>query len=227
VRRPPREYGKLTPELLVRAYAAGIFPMAESGDDPTVYWVDPPVRGIVPIERFHVPRRLARTVRGEPFGIRCDRAFAEVMRGCAESTESRPETWINDEIRDAYTKLHGLGLAHSVECWRGDDLVGGCYGVALGGVFFGESMFSRATDASKVALVQLAVRLVHGGFRLMDVQFVTPHLRQFGAVEVPSRRYLQLLADALPVKAHFQSELAPSVFGPAFESLTQSSTQMS
>ena len=227
MRRPPREYGRLTPELLVRAYAAGIFPMAESGDDPAIYWVAPPVRGIMPIEGFHVPRRLARTVRGEPFDIRCDGAFAEVMRGCAESTESRPETWINAEIRNAYAELHGLGLAHSVECWRGGDLVGGCYGVALGGVFFGESMFSRTTDASKVALVQLAVRLIHGGFRLMDVQFVTPHLKQFGAVEVPSRRYLRLLADALPVKARFQSELAPSVFGAVFESLTQSSTQTS
>ena len=227
MRRPPREYGRLTPELLVRAYAAGIFPMAESGDDPAIYWVAPPVRGIMPIEGFHVPRRLARTVRGEPFDIRCDGAFTEVMRSCAESTESRPETWINAEIRNAYAELHGLGLAHSVECWRGGDLVGGCYGVALGGVFFGESMFSRTTDASKVALVQLAVRLIHGGFRLMDVQFVTPHLKQFGAVEVPSRRYLRLLADALPVKARFQSELAPSVFGAIFESLTQSSTQTS
>ncbi len=227
MRRPPREYGRLTPELLVRAYAAGIFPMAESGDDPAVYWVNPPVRGVVPLARFHVPRRLARTVRGQPFDIRCDRAFAAVIRACAESTDSRPETWINGEIRDAYTELHGLGLAHSVECWHQGDLVGGCYGVALGGVFFGESMFSRATDASKVALVQLAVRLIYGGFQLMDVQFVTPHLRQFGAVEVPNRRYLRLLADALPVKAHFHSELTPSVFGAVFEALTQSSTQTS
>ncbi|HJO68903.1 MAG TPA: leucyl/phenylalanyl-tRNA--protein transferase, partial [Rhodospirillales bacterium] len=146
MRRPPREYGRLTPELLVRAYAAGIFPMAESGDDPAVYWVNPPVRGVVPLARFHVPRRLARTVRGQPFDIRCDRAFAAVIRACAESTDSRPETWINGEIRDAYTELHGLGLAHSVKCWHQGDLVGGCYGVALGGVFFGESMFSRATD---------------------------------------------------------------------------------
>jgi leucyl/phenylalanyl-tRNA--protein transferase len=227
MRRPPREYGRLTPELLVRAYAAGIFPMAESGDDPAVYWVNPPVRGVVPLARFHVPRRLARTVRGQPFDIRCDRAFAAVIRACAESTDSRPETWINGEIRDAYTELHGLGLAHSVKCWHQGDLVGGCYGVALGGVFFGESMFSRATDASKVALVQLAVRLIHGGFQLMDVQFVTPHQRPIGAVEVPNRRYLRLLADALPVKAHFHSELTPSVFGAVFEALTQSSTQTS
>lgn len=209
MRGVPPGYTRLTPELLVRAYSAGIFPMAESGDAATLFWVDPPIRGIMPLDAFHVPRRLAKTVRSQIFDLRCDSAFGWVMEGCAEATGQRPETWINDEILRAYTELHELGFAHSVECWRGDRLVGGIYGVSLGGAFFGESMFWRQTGASKVALVHLVARLRLGGFLLFDTQFVTKHLRRFGAVEIPSRDYLQRLAEALNAAANFPAASAP------------------
>ncbi|HKW54194.1 MAG TPA: leucyl/phenylalanyl-tRNA--protein transferase, partial [Stellaceae bacterium] len=156
----------LTPELLLRAYAAGIFPMAETADDPDVFWVDPEQRGILPLDRFHLPRRLARTLRQDIFEVRCDAVFEAVVRGCAEPTPERPKTWINEEIVRLYAALHRLGFAHSVETWRDGELVGGLYGVALGAAFFGESMYSRVTDASKVALAQLVARLRLGGFRL-------------------------------------------------------------
>jgi leucyl/phenylalanyl-tRNA---protein transferase len=188
---------RLTPAILLQAYAAGIFPMAEAADDPELFWVDPRRRGIIPLDAFHVPRRLRRVLRRELFAVRCDTAFADVMRGCAEASETRPSTWINDEIIRLYSALFERGAAHCVECWQEGALVGGLYGVSLGTAFFGESMFSRATDASKVALVHLVARLRLGGYRLLDTQFLTPHLAQFGAIEISRARYHRLLAAAL------------------------------
>ena len=194
---------RLTPEILLRAYRAGIFPMAETADDPELFWVDPERRGIMPLDGFHVPRRLRRVVRQGRFDIRVDSDFAATLAGCAEATEKRPNTWINDEITRLYTALHARDAAHSVEAWQGGRLVGGLYGVSIGGAFFGESMFSRVTDASKVALVHLVALLRLGGYRLLDMQFLTPHLAQFGAVEVPRAEYRRLLADALRYRAVF------------------------
>jgi leucyl/phenylalanyl-tRNA--protein transferase len=197
---------ELTPELLLRAYAAGIFPMAESGDDPELFWVDPVRRGILPLDGFHLPRRLARTLRADRFEISCDRDFIQVMRGCAEPTSERPQTWINDEILQVYSALHERGFAHSVEARIENALVGGLYGVTLGGAFFGESMFSRVTDASKVALAHLVAKLKCGGFRLLDTQFVTEHLQRFGAIEISRAQYRRLLAEALETSARFPTE---------------------
>ena len=199
---------ELSPELLLRAYSAGLFPMAESAEDPDLFWIDPDPRGVLPLDRFHLPRRLRRTLRAGHYEIRVDTAFEAVMHGCAEPTEMRPKTWINDEILRLYGALHDQGYAHSVEAWREGELVGGLYGVALRGVFFGESMFSRATDASKVALVHLMARLVKGGFRLLDTQFVTEHLRRFGAIEIPRADYHRQLERALAVDAYFAGGLA-------------------
>jgi leucyl/phenylalanyl-tRNA--protein transferase len=210
---------RLTPEILLRAYATGIFPMAESRDDPAIFWVDPQVRGILPLDDFHVSRRLRRTVRGDRFEVRCDGAFDEVLRACAEPTRERPDSWINDEIIRAYCRLHRMGYAHSVECWQDGRLVGGAYGVALGGAFCGESMFSRVADASKVALVHLVARLRYGGYVLLDVQFVTDHLRRFGAIEMPAREYLRRLDLALGVRAAFYAEVAPSQVEAALEAV--------
>jgi leucyl/phenylalanyl-tRNA---protein transferase len=194
---------RLTPAILLQAYAAGIFPMAESADDRELFWVDPTRRGIIPLDAFHVPRRLKRVLRRGRFEVRCDSDFANVMRGCAEASEARPSTWINDEIIRLYTALFDGGAAHSVECRQEGALVGGLYGVALGAAFFGESMFSRATDASKVALVHLVARLKLGGYRLLDTQFLTTHLAQFGAIEIGRARYRRLLAEALRYRAVF------------------------
>lgn len=214
----------LTPELLLRAYAAGIFPMAEDARDAEVFWVDPEQRGVLPLDGFHLPRRFRRTLRQELFHVRCDTAFAEVVRGCAEPRPERPKTWINDEIVRIYTALFDLGYAHSVECWHDGALIGGLYGVSLGGAFFGESMFSRVSDASKVALAQLVARLKLGGFRLLDTQFVTAHLRRFGAIEIPRRRYRRALAEAISVDAYFPGE---PLAGAAVVSVLQSSTPTS
>jgi leucyl/phenylalanyl-tRNA--protein transferase len=188
---------KLTPELLLRAYAEGLFPMAERRSDPTLYWVSPEQRGVIPLDRFHVPHRLARTVRSGTFTVTADCAFRDVMLACAAPGPGRPESWINDEIVRLYTALHAGGHAHSIECWQDDELVGGLYGVRLGAAFFGESMFSRRRDASKVALVALVDRLRRGGFILLDTQFITAHLSQFGAVEIPRALYLARLHEAL------------------------------
>ena len=196
----------LTPELLLRAYAAGIFPMAESSDDPELFWVDPVRRGVLPLDGFHLPRRLARTVRANRFAISCDRDFVRVMQGCAEPTSERPQTWINEEILRLYAALHERGAAHSVEARIEGALVGGLYGVALGGAFFGESMFSRVTDASKVALAHLVAKLKCGGFRLLDTQFVTEHLQRFGAIEISRAQYRRLLASALEADARFPAD---------------------
>ncbi|HVM80852.1 MAG TPA: leucyl/phenylalanyl-tRNA--protein transferase [Stellaceae bacterium] len=198
---------ELTPELLLRAYAAGLFPMAESAEDPELFWVDPDPRGVLPLTRFHLPRRLKRTLRSGAYEVRVDTAFSEVMRGCAEPTQIRPKTWINDEIFRLYEALFERGFAHSVEAWQEGALVGGLYGVALRGAFFGESMFSRARDASKVAFVHLAARLVRGRFRLLDTQFVTEHLRRFGAIEITRGEYHRLLEEALGADAYFPGVL--------------------
>lgn len=194
---------RLTPEILLKAYQAGIFPMAESADDPELFWVDPERRGILPLDAFHVPRRLRRVVLQDRFEVRVDSDFAGTLAACAEATENRPSTWINTEIVRLYMALHELGAAHSVECWHGGALVGGLYGVSSGGAFFGESMFSRVDDASKVALVHLVALMRVGGYRLLDLQFVTPHLAQFGAIEVPRSQYRRFLAEALRYRCVF------------------------
>ena len=189
---------------LLSCYARGVFPMADAREDERVFLIDPERRGVLPLETFHVSRRLARTVRGDPFEIRIDSAFREVVRQCAEAGPGRPETWINHPIEDLYVRLFELGYAHSVECWKDGELVGGLYGVALQGAFFGESMFSRARDASKVALTHLVARLIVGGFRLLDAQFMTEHLTQFGAQEISRLDYHRRLALALSADADFQ-----------------------
>ncbi|GLK80750.1 leucyl/phenylalanyl-tRNA--protein transferase [Methylopila turkensis] len=194
---------ELTPEVLLKAYACGIFPMAESADDPGLFWIEPEVRGVIPLDGFVVPERLARTVRADVFEVRIDTAFDAVLDGCAAPAPGRMKTWINDRIRSLYGGLHEIGHCHSVEVWRDDRLVGGLYGVRLGSAFFGESMFHTERDASKVALVHLVARLRRGDFRLLDTQFVTDHLRRFGAVETPRRDYHRLLDDALVPEADF------------------------
>jgi len=188
---------EITPEVLLRAYACGIFPMAESADDPTLFWVEPEMRGVIPLDGFRVASRLARTVRSDAFAVTVNRAFKAVMAGCATPQVGREETWINKRIRDLYGGLHAIGHGHSVEVWQNDDLVGGLYGVSLGRAFFGESMFHLVRDASKVALVHLAARLIAGGFELLDTQYVTEHLKTFGAIEIPRRRYTTLLDKAI------------------------------
>jgi leucyl/phenylalanyl-tRNA--protein transferase len=193
----------LTSDLLLRAYAMGIFPMARSRTDQRLYWIDPDQRGILPLDGFHLPRSLRKTLRRQVFEIRVDTAFEAVMEGCAQATQDRPDTWINDEIVRLFVELHHLGMAHSVESWREGRLVGGLYGLSLGSAFFGESMFSRETDASKVALVDLVARLKRAGYRLLDTQFVTEHLCRFGATEIPRHQYLKLLAAAVDVPAVF------------------------
>jgi leucyl/phenylalanyl-tRNA--protein transferase len=188
---------------LVACYQRGVFPMAQSRSENGFYIVDPEFRCILPLDRFHVPKRLARTLRSDRFSFTIDQDFAAVITGCAAPRPDHPETWINRDIREMYTWLHAHGIAHSVEARIGDDLAGGLYGVALGGAFFGESMFSHAADASKAALVHLVARLRCGGFRLLDAQFETPHLAQFGAETLPRARFKELLQDALDVDADF------------------------
>lgn len=197
----------LTPEILLRAYSCGVFPMARSRQDPRLYWIDPPERGVLPLDGFHVPRSLLKTIKRDLFEVRVNSDFAGVLAGCAEPAPDRPETWINDEIVSLFTQLHDLGLAHSVETWQDGRLVGGLYGLSLGGAFFGESMFSRATDASKVALAHLVARLRAGGYSLLDTQFVTDHLKRFGALEIPKAAYLERLAAALNRPTNFPAEM--------------------
>jgi leucyl/phenylalanyl-tRNA---protein transferase len=187
----------ITPQLLLKAYSCGLFPMAESADDPAVFWVEPEIRGIIPLDGFHVPRSLARTIRRAPFEIRVDTAFPAVVDGCAEPAPGRRSTWINSTIRRLYGELYRMGHAHSVEAWENERLVGGLYGVSLGAAFFGESMFSRRTDASKVCLAYLIAHLRARGFILLDTQFTTEHLKRFGAVDVPRAEYDRLLAQAV------------------------------
>lgn len=198
---------EITPDLLLQAYRIGVFPMGERRDDPRLYWLDPRLRAVLPLDGFHLPKRLARTVRSGHFEVSADTAFVEVMRACAEPRPGHPESWINDPILDLYGELFARGHAHSVECRVEGRLVGGLYGVSVGAAFFGESMFSRERDASKVALVHLVARLVKGGFRLLDCQFMTEHLRSFGAVEVPREAFKAALAEAVERTAGFQRDL--------------------
>ncbi len=188
---------RLDPDLLLRAYAQGIFPMADDRDASEVYWVEPKRRGILPLEHFHVSKSLAKTLKSGRFETRINTAFGDVVRLCAESAEDRPSTWINSQIEEAVAELHCRGNAHCVECWQGDTLVGGLYGISLGRAFFGESMFSRATDASKVALAGLVDWLRASDFTLLDCQFLTPHLKSLGAIEVSRSNYLARLGAAL------------------------------
>lgn len=187
----------ITPELLLRAYSIGMFPMSESADDPELFWVEPDIRGIIPLDDFHVSKSLQKAIRKAPFDIRFDTAFDQVVAKCAEAAEDRPSTWINQTIRDLYSALHRLGHAHSVEAWEGAELVGGLYGVTLGSAYFGESMFSRRTNASKICLVHLVERLRERGFTLLDTQFTTEHLKTFGAVDIPKAEYGVLLDRAM------------------------------
>ena len=201
---------EITPDLVLRAYAAGVFPMAESRGSDRMYWLDPALRGVLPLDAgFHLPRRLRRTVLSGRFTVTADQDFAGVIRGCAEPASGRSDTWINAEIERLFLELHRRGFAHSVETWSEGRLVGGLYGVTLGGAFFGESMFSRVTDASKVALVHLVARLRLCGYVLCDTQFLTTHLARFGTVEIPKAEYKARLAAALDVPAHWVAEIAP------------------
>ena len=223
----------LTPELLLSAYAIGIFPMADDRDAPTIQWIDPHYRGIIPLDHFHVPKSLKKVIRQKRFEIRADHAFEAVIKACAECRADRPKTWLNDELIKIYCELHERGYAHSVECWIDDRLVGGAYGLSLGGAFFGESMFSLERDASKVALIDLIERLNKGGYRLLDTQFVTDHLKRFGAIEIPREAYHQRLHNALQVDAIFYSdagEIVSRVPWPLRDGLSgssQSTTQTS
>jgi leucyl/phenylalanyl-tRNA---protein transferase len=194
---------EITPEVLLKAYACGIFPMAESADDPALYWIEPDMRGIIPLEGFHLPARLKRSVRTTPFTVWVDRDFDAVIEGCAEAKPDRARTWINARIHKIYRALFERGHCHCIGVYDGGDLVGGLYGVSLGRAFFGESMFHRARDASKIALVHLVARLTAGGYRLLDTQYVTDHLKSFGAVEVGKRRYHRLLEEAIAGEADF------------------------
>ena len=194
----------ITPLVLLKAYAAGVFPMAESADDPALYWVEPDERGLIPLDGLIISRSLRKAVKQRRFDIRIDTAFEEVMRRCAERTTDRKETWINQRILKLYADLFRMGHCHSVESWQDGKLVGGLYGVRLGAVFFGESMFSRVTDASKVALVHLVARLNAGGFRLLDAQFMNPHLATLGAISMNKADYLALLGPAVAADADFQ-----------------------
>lgn len=199
---------------LIDCYRRGVFPMADSRDDPALYLVDPDQRGVIPLEGFHTPRRLARTIRGDRFEIRIDTAFAEVVEGCAAPRPDRPETWINPAIQSLYGELFARGEAHSVEAWRDGRLAGGLYGVAVGAAFFGESMFSLERDASKAALVHLVARLRYGDFTLLDTQFMTEHLGRFGAVEIARSDYRRRLAAAVELEADFY-RLSPAASGAA------------
>ncbi|WP_069299255.1 leucyl/phenylalanyl-tRNA--protein transferase [Neptunicoccus sediminis] len=195
----------VTPELLVRAYASGVFPMADTAASTEIYWVDPTDRGVVPLDGFHISRSLAKAIRREDYSVRINSDFALTLQLCAD----RPETWINGEIFQLYCTLHDLGLAHSLEIWRDDQMIGGVYGVTLGGAFFGESMFSKATNGSKIALAYLVHRLRAGGFSLFDTQFITSHLQSLGAVEIPRATYHLQLGKALEIRAEFGAAATP------------------
>ena len=199
----------LTPEILLAAYTRGLFPMGEDRHDPDLFWVDPEWRGILPLDRFHLPRRLARVIRQERFAVTLDQDFRAVMEGCASPAAKRQSTWINDTVLTLYGELNRRGFAHSVESRIDGELVGGLYGVSIGAAFFGESMFSRATDASKVALAHLVARLIVGGYRLLDCQFITSHLRQFGTTEISRAAYHALLGPAIAARADFTRAPSP------------------
>lgn len=201
------KYQPLTPELLIRAYSLGIFPMSQSRNDPSIFWVDPKMRGILPLNNFHISHSLKKTVRKDKFDVSFNTDFHKVIVTCAEIPRSDKGTWINDQIINAFMDLHDLGLAHSVECRLNDNLVGGLYGISINGLFCGESMFSLATDASKVALVHLVARLKQCQMCLLDIQFITDHLKVFGAVEITAQNYSKYLRKALESKAKFKARL--------------------
>ncbi|SFV34825.1 leucyl/phenylalanyl-tRNA--protein transferase [Hyphomicrobium facile] len=203
---------EITPQVLLKAYSCGIFPMAESADDPALYWIEPQQRGVLPLDGLHIPRRLLRTVRTTPFRVTVDTDYERVIDGCAAPRAGRMSTWINTRIRSLYRELFDIGACHTVEVWNGGELVGGLYGVALKSAFFGESMFSTERDASKVALVHLAARLIKGGFTLLDTQFVTDHLRQFGTIELDRSAFQRQLEKALEKNADFYA-LRPDASG--------------
>lgn len=208
------------PDLL-DAYRRGVFPMADSRHDPKLYLIDPDERGILPLKGFHIPKRLQRTVRRAPYRLTTDQAFSRVMEGCAEAADGRETTWINSAILNLYAGLHREGYAHSVECWQEDTLVGGLYGVSIGAAFFGESMFSRATDASKIALVHLVARLIAGGYVLLDAQFHNPHLDQFGLETVQRADFRKRLSKALKSEGNFDTPHAPQTGQDAVQLITQ------
>jgi len=214
-----RRLVEITPDLMLRAYRHGLFPMAETRRGDRLYWLDPERRGVLPLERFHLPRRLLRTILSGEFEVTADRDFAATIAGCAASAPGREDTWINPQIEALFVELHRMGVAHSVECRRDGRLVGGLYGVALGGAFFGESMFSIVRDASKVALVHLVARLRVSGFRLLDTQFVTAHLAQFGAVEIPRDEYKIRLAAGLAAPARWSSASDPAAIDSEIRAL--------
>jgi len=204
---------EITPQVLLKAYSCGIFPMAESADDPALYWIEPQQRGVLPLDGLHIPRRLLRTVRTTPFEVKVDSDYDGVIDGCAAPRAGRMSTWINNRIRTLYRELFELGACHTVEVWDGKKMVGGLYGVALKSAFFGESMFSTERDASKIALVHLAARLIRGGFTLLDTQFVTDHLRQFGTIELDRMTFQRELEIALEKEADFYA-LPRNATGP-------------
>jgi leucyl/phenylalanyl-tRNA--protein transferase len=210
-------------QTLLKAYALGIFPMAESADDPELHWIEPEARGILPLDAFHLPRRLARTVASDRFTISVDQDFEAVIDGCAEAIDERRTTWINDRIRTLYGELFNMGHCHTVEARLDGQLVGGLYGIRLGAAFFGESMFSRQRDASKVALVHLVARLIAGGFRLLDTQFTTPHLAQFGVTEIDRQAYQLLLKEAVQTDADFYRLAGGGTGEEVLQSVSQTS----
>ena len=220
-------FGGFGPDELLHCYATGVFPMGEGRDDPRVFLVEPEQRGVIPLDGFRIPSRLKRTDRSDAFEVRVDTAFAAVLDACAAPAPGREDSWINGPIRRLYTELNGRGAAHSIECWEDERLVGGLYGVTLGGAFFGESMFSRARDASKVALVHLVARLKRGGWRLLDAQFLTAHLSQFGAVEVPQAEYLEHLEAARTAGPNPRSLFEPMTGSAAVFYALQPTTQAS
>lgn len=215
-----RRIVEITPELMLRAYRHGLFPMAETRHGDRLYWLDPERRGVLPLDRFHLPRRLSRTALANVFEVSADRDFAAALAGCAAAAPGREDTWINPQIERLFRELHRLGHAHSVECRRDGRLVGGLYGVVLGGAFFGESMFSTARDASKVALVHLVARLRLGGFRLLDTQFATSHLAQFGTEEIPREDYKAQLAAAVEAPASWLAEPPDTALAAEIRALT-------
>lgn len=214
---------EITPQVLLKAYACGIFPMSESADDPGMFWVEPELRGILPLDQFHIPRSLRKSMRKSGFEFRIDGDFEAVIDACAEATPDRPSTWINKRIRSLYIQLHEMGNAHSFETWFDGKLVGGLYGVRLGSAFFGESMFSRVTDASKAALVFLVQEMRKNKFILLDTQFTTEHLERFGVIEIPQETYQERLEEALQTTSYFSSYDG----GATSDSILQSFNQIS
>tara|TARA_Y100001001_G_C7883115_1_gene265427 strand:+ start:123 stop:779 length:657 start_codon:yes stop_codon:yes gene_type:complete len=217
----------LTPQIVLDAYSKGLFPMAENRRDKQLFWIDPEVRGILPLDNFHIPRSLKKKIRNNPFEVRFDHNFAAVIRACAQQKPKRRETWINDEIIELYTKLFCMRHAHSVECWQEEKLVGGLYGISIGGAFFGESMFSSERDSSKIALVHLVARLNLAGFTLLDTQFITDHLKQFGAIEISRVEYHKILNVALNLNVGFHLEVSLDSEEGVLKRILQSKTQTS